>query len=177
MSCVICQTQTCVYTCPSCAYNVCVSCIKDDMRLFPGQCRRCREDWCESVMNQFPHMSRVIRKKAIPVWLSNEKERFMVFDLLLPMAFKEESIRQISSFLSRFRLAMSQQMRIDAALSEFLDSQPYVCFNYILMPNPCEPREAVTPVNRFCIGDECTSLSIYDSDQEALYVMLMRQYV
>jgi hypothetical protein len=177
MSCVICQTQTCVYTCTSCTYNVCVSCIKDDMRLFPGQCRRCREDWCESVMSQFPHMSRVIRKKAIPVWLSNEKERFMVFDLLLPMAFHEETIRQIMSFLSRFRLALSQQTRIDAALSEFLDSQPYVCFNYILMPTPCEPRKATSPVTRFCIGDECTSLSIYDSDQEALYVMLMRQYV
>lgn len=177
MSCVICQTHTCVYTCNSCAYNVCVSCIKDDMRLFPGQCRRCKSDWCESIINQFPYMSRIIRKKAIPVWISNEKERVMVFDLLLPMAFHEESIRQIMSFLKRFRPAMSHHTRIDLALSEFLDTQPYVCFNYILMPSPCDPRETASPVTQFCIGDECASLSVYDSDQDDLYMMLMKQYI
>ena len=147
------------------------------MRLFPGQCRRCKSEWCESVMNQFPYVSRIIRKKAIPVWISNDKERFMVFDLLLPMVFQEEPVRQIMSFLSRFRLAMSHQTRIDVALSEFLDTQPYACFNYIMMPIPCDPREAKTTVTQFCIGDECTSLSICESDQDALYLMLMRQYV
>ena len=141
--------------------------MKDDFKINYGVCRRCKTEWNESEKNP-----RLLQYKAVPVWVAEHK----LFDLLLPVYFKESYIKDVVSFLKRFRTVMSQQTRLDFLLADFLNTQPFVCFNYLLMPNASDsPRETDDPMEWMHIGHEKVPLS--DQEQDDLFWAIMKQYV
>lgn len=69
----------------------------------------------------------------LPIYVLDEKDEYHLLDILLPSKCDEEKMLLIISFLSRIRIIMNNQKNITPILSEFLDNQPYMIFNFLLL--------------------------------------------
>ena len=69
----------------------------------------------------------------IPVSVDDSNETFHLFDILLTDNFDENLLLMILSFLSKIRTIFCNQKNIDQLLSTFLDSQSFICFNFLYM--------------------------------------------
>ena len=101
----------------------------------------------------------------IPVHVGDASDvSYHVFDLLLPSVFNEHTNLMILSILCKLRPVLHHQKNIDAILSDFLDSQPYMTFNHIYMPEVAEkPRVTTDPLKHIFFGDRKFSLSTQEN--------------
>jgi hypothetical protein len=89
---------------------------------------------------------------------------YHLFDILLPSVFNEHTNLMILSILCKLRSALYHQKNIDAILSDFLDSQPYVTFNHIYMPDVEEkPRVSTESLKYIFFGDRKFSLNAQEN--------------
>lgn len=98
----------------------------------------------------------------IPIHVGDASDAsYHIFDLLLPSVFSEPTNLMILSILCKLRPVLHHQKNLDAVLSDFLDSQPYMTFNYIYMPEVGTAGNRVTtdPLKHIFFGDRKFSLS------------------
>ena len=94
----------------------------------------------------------------LPIYVA-DSETYHLFDVLLPTEFNEQTILQILSILCKMRGVFTSK-QIDFHLSAFLDSQPYITFNHIYLPDvKDEPRVSKDTLKWIVVGDRKFSLS------------------
>jgi len=71
----------------------------------------------------------------LPISVSDSSDTYHLFDMLLPSEFNEQKNLMVLSILCKLRPLFANNKNIDAILSNFLDSQPYITFNHIYMPD------------------------------------------
>ena len=87
----------------------------------------------------------------------------------------------ILSILCKLRPVLHHQKNIDAILSDFLDSQPYMTFNYIYMPEVSEkPRVTTESLKHIFFGDRKFSLNTQENSDfyfnSMVCMMMMNKY-
>ena len=69
----------------------------------------------------------------VPIHVCDTQKDYHLFDILLPFNCDEKVILTILNLLCKMRSIFLNQKNVDGILSSFLDSQPYIIFNCILI--------------------------------------------
>ena len=69
----------------------------------------------------------------VPIQVCDTQKDYHLFDILLPSNCEEKVILTILNLLCKMRSIFLNQKNVDGILSSFLDSQPYIIFNCILI--------------------------------------------
>ena len=116
----------------------------------------------------------------IPVYVCDSTKEYYLFDILLPSTFTEQTNIMILSYLCKLRPVFSTQKNIDAVLSAWLDSQHYIMFNYLYIPETGEQeRLSIDGLKKIKIGSRVFSLSQQENSDfyfHSIVCMLIMQH-
>ena len=77
----------------------------------------------------------------IPVSVSDSTTTFHLFDILLPSILDENTLLSVLRLLCKLRPLLSNQKNVEGSIVSFLDSQPFVIFNYVYIPDIADDKE------------------------------------
>ena len=97
----------------------------------------------------------------IPVVVSDATTDYYLFDIMLPAVLNEKTNLMILSFLCKIRPLLSLQKNVDGIVSSFLDSQPYVMFNYMYISEEDSQQNRVSTdgLKKIKFGEKTFSLN------------------
>jgi hypothetical protein len=97
----------------------------------------------------------------IPVVVSDSTTDYYLFDIMLPAILNEKTNLMILSFLCKIRPLLSLQKNVDGIVSSFLDSQPYVMFNYMYISEEDNQQNRVSTdgLKKIKFGEKTFSLN------------------
>jgi len=97
----------------------------------------------------------------IPVVVSDSTTDYYLFDIMLPAILNEKTNLMILSFLCKIRPLLSLQKNVDGIVSSFLDSQPYVMFNYMYISEEDSQQNRVSTdgLKKIKFGEKTFSLN------------------
>jgi len=111
----------------------------------------------------------------------NDNESHFLFDILLPSGMNEPILYEIIDFMVRFRksCASYQPKYLSSFLATFLESQPYLCFNYLYIPYHSLEEKTLSRMDSIQVGDTLFNVS---SSRDELFIVklamtLMKQYI
>lgn len=104
----------------------------------------------------------------IPISISDSTTTFHLFDILLPSECNEYTILSVLSLLCKLRPLFSNQKNVEGTIVSFLDSQPFIIFNYILIPDiEDKTRVSLDGIKLIHIGEK--KYSINNQEQSDFY--------
>ena len=77
----------------------------------------------------------------IPISVSDSTTTFHLFDILLPSILDENTLLSVLRLLCKLRPILSNQKNVEGSIVSFLDSQPFVIFNYVYIPEIADDKE------------------------------------
>lgn len=96
----------------------------------------------------------------LPIYVSDSNESYHLFDMLLPSECNEQKNLIILSILCKLRVLFLNNKNVDTIVSNFLDSQPYITFNYICIPDVKEDmRVSSENLKWISVGEKKFSLN------------------
>lgn len=123
-------------------------------------------------------MTQIVSYRTVPISVSDEKETYYLFDLLLPMTFCEKTMINIIQSISNIRSRFSGKNLIDRELVMFFESIPYTQFNYISIPVANEElRTSILPLTTILIGTNSFPLSPLERDDISVCLALVKSYL
>ena len=116
--------------------------------------------------------------RTIPIFVSDSTVRYFLFDLLLPTTFSETSISSCVSMLQSLRYQLVNQKLIDTTVATWLDTLPFVQFNYLFLPTSNTLlRTSDDAVSTLHVGDTSFSLSTMENDDMIMCMTIMKVYL
>ena len=116
----------------------------------------------------------------IPVYVADSVKEYYLFDILLPTVFTEQTNIMILSYLCKLRSVFSTQKNIDSVLSSWFDSQHYIMFNYLYIPETGEQeRVSIDGLKKIKVGSRIFSLSQQENSDfyfHSVVCMLIMQH-
>jgi hypothetical protein len=77
----------------------------------------------------------------IPISISDSTTTFHLFDILLPSVLDENALLSVLRLLCKLRPLLSNQKNVEGTIVSFLDSQPFVIFNHVYIPEIADDKE------------------------------------
>jgi len=118
--------------------------------------------------------------QSIPIYVSDEKTRYFLFDILLPHEYDEASILLVSRLLIQLRNdCNNDRHEINRMVAQFLESLPFFSFNYFFFQQPQEDvvRYSDIGITSLHIGDKTFSVSTKENDECIVCMTLMKVYL
>lgn len=97
----------------------------------------------------------------LPIHVADSNESYHLFDMLIPSEFNEKDNLMIVGLLRKLRPLFANNRNVDTILSSFLDSQPFITFNYIYMYET-DARVSENDLEWILVGDKKFSLDMQD---------------
>jgi hypothetical protein len=116
--------------------------------------------------------------RTIPIFVSDSSVRYFLFDLLLPTSFSETSISSCVYMLQSLRYQLVNQKSIDTTVASWLDTLPFVQFNYLFLPTSNTLlRTSDEVVTTLHVGDTNFPLSTMEKDDIVMCMTIMKVYL
>lgn len=116
--------------------------------------------------------------RTVPIFVGDSTVKYFLFLVLLPTTFSETDLMVIVNLLQGLRATLSKQQAVDAIVSKWLDTLPFVQFNYLHFPQ-AHPvlRISEEGVSQLYIGETMLPLSVTEKDESYLCMALMKLYL
>lgn len=117
----------------------------------------------------------------VPVSVSDGKDDYVLFDLLLPYQWDDNVVLNLVRFIMRLRSVFVDKIKVSYLLVSFLQEQHFSIFNMIYISHQEQSDESVHPLQTMKIGTETIPLSDTECDTRDLMIkltmLLMKIYV
>ena len=115
---------------------------------------------------------------TIPISVSDSVDTYFLFDALLPETMSESTINHLIQLINAIRFRLGGKREVDRIFTEFLDGQPFVCFNFMLLPESTDKlRISSMDLQQLYIGQTSFPLSTIENDTISICMALLKPYL